>query len=115
VSGSRYCLSTSIGSAIADCIQENKQPQVLQRKFNIDKSYTLLSAEEEAATFLRSLGSWEAFYQMYPDSAASSNCQPSDAMPIGPWLSYTEDTIAEVCVPAEDSRSFKSGREGGSR
>jgi hypothetical protein len=38
-----------MGSAIADCIQENKQPQVLQRKFNIDKSYTLLSAEEEAA------------------------------------------------------------------
>lgn len=57
-----------IGSAIADYLQQNKQPWLLQRKFHIEKPYTLLTANEERAAFQSSPGGWEGFYQMYPDS-----------------------------------------------
>jgi hypothetical protein len=57
-----------IGSAIADYILQNQQPWLLQRKFHIEKPYTLLTANEEKAAFQSSPGGWEGFYQMYPDS-----------------------------------------------
>jgi CubicO group peptidase (beta-lactamase class C family) len=57
-----------IGPAIADYVQQNKQPWLLQRKFDIEKPYTLLSANEETAAFQSSPGGWQGFYQMYADS-----------------------------------------------
>jgi hypothetical protein len=40
-----------IGRAIVDYVQQNKQPWLLQRRFDIEKRYTLPTANEEKAAF----------------------------------------------------------------
>jgi hypothetical protein len=58
-----------IGGAIADYLQQNKQPRMLQRKFSLaEMPYTILTPEEQRAAFENSPGGGEAFYGMYVHS-----------------------------------------------
>lgn len=58
-----------IGNAIADYKAVNQHKWLLQRQFDIEKPYELISGEEIDITF-KSGGrdGWEAFYERHPDS-----------------------------------------------
>jgi hypothetical protein len=58
------------GSAIKDYEKINKKRWLLQRRFEIEKPYELISSEEIATTFSSRLedGGWGAFYERHPDS-----------------------------------------------
>jgi hypothetical protein len=58
-----------IGAAIADFLQQNKEPRLLQRKFNLaEMPYTILSPAEERAVSQGTPGGSDGFSQMYADS-----------------------------------------------
>jgi hypothetical protein len=56
-----------IGSAIADYIKQNLQIRQLQRKFNLNKPYTLLADEEMTSSVQLSPDKRHAFHPIYPD------------------------------------------------
>jgi hypothetical protein len=52
-----------IGAAISSYVKLNEGAWPLQRKFNINMPYELLTTDG-----IRSVGGWEDFYKRYPDS-----------------------------------------------
>jgi hypothetical protein len=55
-----------IGSAIANYLKQNEKPKTLQRQFNLEKPYELLTASQIESAFGQ--GGWDRFYEMHPDS-----------------------------------------------
>jgi len=66
------CLTTEAAERFKDAIanfeEENRKPVLLQRQFQIDKPYELVSAEAINVYFKDDGGGWDGFYRRYPDS-----------------------------------------------
>jgi hypothetical protein len=55
-----------IGPAISEYVKLNEKPWLLQRRFNIERPYELVSYDELRAALKQ--GWWENFYKQYPNS-----------------------------------------------
>jgi hypothetical protein len=55
-----------IGSAIDDYVWKNEKPVILQKQFQLEKPYELISANQIKSIFQQ--GDWKDFYKLYPDS-----------------------------------------------
>jgi len=60
--------------AISSYVELSKKSWLLQRFFNMEKPYELISSEEWKSTFER--GSWEKFYERYPNSRGYIDLSP---------------------------------------
>jgi len=56
-----------IGSAIADYVQQNRQGRLLQRKFNLEKPYTLFVEDEKTPPIQVSPADPQEFHPVYPE------------------------------------------------
>lgn len=64
-----YCLTPEAAREFKDAIEDykrHKEPMLLQRRFEIDKPYELVSTET-IGTLIRNYN-WDDFYKRYPDS-----------------------------------------------
>jgi hypothetical protein len=58
-----------VGNAIADYKKKNAKKWLLQRQFEIDKSYEMVSSEEIDTIFnTEGIAGWKTFYERHPDS-----------------------------------------------
>jgi hypothetical protein len=55
-----------IGGAISNYLEVNKKTWLIQKKFNIETPYKIVSSEAINAVFEKN--KWEEFYKQYPDS-----------------------------------------------
>ena len=57
-----------VGPAIAEYVRLNKKAWLLQKKFQIDNPYDLITPDELKLTFESGPTGWENFYKQHPDS-----------------------------------------------
>ena len=60
-----------VGPAISDYVRLNKRPWHLQRNFQIQKPYKIITSDELNSIFERGVEGWKMFYEKYPDSGGS--------------------------------------------
>jgi len=57
-----------VGPAIANFIEVNKEPWLLQKAIPMDQPYEFVFEKEIEGVFSNGVAGWKSFYEKYPDS-----------------------------------------------
>lgn len=61
-----------VGPVIANFIEVNKQPWLLQKAIQMDQPYEFIFEKEIDAVFSNGVGGWKSLYEKYPNSGGYS-------------------------------------------